>query len=161
MNKKLFLLFFMAALLLSACKSTGIKKEKIDLNGMIYDTQNRPVVNYRISIDGKEMCTSDIGGRFVISSVEKGEHVFSGSGDGYLGMEKSIQVADKSQILYIRVSDIESMFNEAFELIKKNELDKAEKIICEVLESHNENEDALYFRNTIKKLREMNEKTSE
>ncbi len=161
MNKKVYILMCILVLLITGCKTVPGEKEKIDLNGMIYDTENRPVVNYRIYIDGKGMCTSDIGGRFVINRVQKGEHLFSGYGDGYLKIEERIVVYDKSQILYIRIPSMESKFKEAFELIKQNELDKAEKIIDEVLESDIDNKDAFYFMNAIEKLRGRNEKNLE
>ena len=125
---------------------------------MVYDTQNRPVVNYRIVIDGKVVSASDIGGRFLIKGIEKGEHIFSGYGEGYLNIEKKIVVYDKAQILYIRVPSVEAKFKEAFELIKMRDLDKAEVIIYEIRESDADNDNILYFTNTIKKLREINEK---
>lgn len=139
-------------LFLTGCKSTPLGKEKVDINGMVYDTDNKPVVNYTIYIDGNAFCTSDIGGRFVLKGIEKGSHIFWGKGEGYLGIEKEIVIYDKSQILYIRIPTIDSVFSEAFEHIKKDDFTKAEKLINEVLESDSDNEDALYFLKTIKKL---------
>ena len=161
MNKKIFLLLIFTVVILSGCKSVPGADEKIDINGMIYDTGNRPVANYRIYIDGKGECTSDIGGRFVISGIKKGEHVFSGFCEGYLGIEKKITVYDRSQILYIRVPSVESCFSQAFDFIKKGRLEEAEHLIREVLESDGENEDALYFMKTINSLRRENAKTEE
>ena len=50
MNKKVFrlILTFTAAIsIFTGCRSVPGEKEKINLNGMIYDTDNKPVVNYR------------------------------------------------------------------------------------------------------------------
>ena len=157
MNKKFFLILFSASLFLAGCKTVPGEKEKIDINGMVYDTQNRPVVNYRIYIDGNGVSTSDIGGRFYVSRIQKGEHVFSGRGEGYLNVEEKIVVYDKAQILYIRVPSIESMFESAFVNIKNGEYEKAEEIINEVLETDKNNEDANYFIKTIEILRRRNE----
>lgn len=153
-----FCIVIVLTLVFSACAGVPGEKEKLDLNGMVYDTDNRPVVNYRIFIDGKGECTSDIGGRFLIKGVQKGEHDFSGYGEGYLSIEEKIVVYDKSQILYIRVPSIESRFYEAFEFIKQKEYEKAEKAVQEVLETDEKNEDALYFLKTIEKLRRIDEK---
>ena len=156
MNKKVLLSLTVLTLLtelFTGCNSVPGARDRIALNGMIYDTDNKPVVNYRIYIDGKGECTSDIGGRFVIKNILKGEHVFSGFAEGYLSVEEKIIVTDKSQILYIRVPSLESKFREAFEYIKKEEYVKAEKIIEEVLESDSENETALYFMSVIEKLK--------
>ena len=147
------ILIILVQMYVAACAGVPGEKEKIDLNGMVYDTQNRPVVNFRIYIDGKGECVSDIGGRFVLKGIKKGEHVFSGSAEGYLGIQERIVVYDKAQILYIRVPSIESYFEKAFELIKKKDYDSAEKLVREVLECDGENEDALYFLETIEKLR--------
>ena len=159
-NKKISRIIFLILVIqfFSACKSIPGKKEKIELNGMVYDTQNRPVVNYQIIIDGKYICTSDIGGRFLIKGIEKGEHIFSGYGEGYLNIEEKIVVYDKAQILYLRIPSVESKFREAFELIKNSNLDKAEIIINEIRESDVDNEDVLYFMDVIKELRARNEK---
>lgn len=157
MNKKVFTVimsFIFFITVLSGCKSVPGEKDKITLNGMIYDTDNKPVANYRILIDGKGVCTSDIGGRFVIKNIRKGEHVFSGFAEGYLCVEEKVVVYDKAQILYIRIPTIESKFQTAFEHIKKEEFEKAEKDISEVLESDGENETALYFMSVIEKLKE-------
>ena len=164
MNKKVFrlILTFTAAIsIFTGCRSVPGEKEKINLNGMIYDTDNKPVVNYRIFIDGKGVCTSDIGGRFVIKNISKGEHVFSGFAEDYLSVEEKIVVYDKSQILYIRIPTIESKFQTAFEHVKKEEYAKAEKIIEEVLEGDGENETALYFMSVIEKLKERKERNEE
>ena len=160
MNKKVFLLiltFTAAALIFNGCKSIPGEKEKINLNGMIYDTDNKPVVNYRIFIDGKGVSSSDIGGRFVIKNISKGEHVFSGYAEGYLSVEEKVVVYDKAQILYIRIPTIESKYEAAFEYIKKEEFEKAEKAVNEVLESDSGNETALYFMSVIEKLKERKE----
>ena len=70
MNKKVFLILSALSLFLCGCKSVPGENEKIDINGMIYDTANRPVANYRIYVDGKGMCTSDIGGRFLSCGIK-------------------------------------------------------------------------------------------
>ncbi len=158
MNKRVFLFLMLLLIFLCGCKSIPKESETIDVNGMIYDTGNRPVANYRIYIDGKGECTSDIGGRFVIYGIKKGEHVFSGFGEGYLAIEENITVYDKAQILYIRVPSVDSCFRQAFDFMKKGHLEKAEKLISSVLESDAENEDALYFMKTINELRRRNEK---
>lgn len=157
MNRKAVSVLTGIIVLLAGCRSVPGSREKITLNGMIYDTDNRPVVNYRIRIDGRGVCTSDIGGRFLIKKIRKGEHVFSGYGEGYLKIEEKIVVYDKAQILYIRVPAVDAKFREAFASIKKREYEAAQKTINEILESDKDNEDALYFIEVIEKLRRKHE----
>ena len=153
MNKKTKWAFAAVVLILTGCKSLPPRAEIIDVNGMIYDTSNRPVVNYSFYVDGKLSCTSDIGGRFVIKKIAKGEHDFYGKGAGYLDINDRIQISDKAQILYIRVPSVESKLKEAFELMKKGELGKAEGLVNEVLQSDSGNQDALYFIYALEKLK--------
>ena len=149
-----------AALFFSGCNSVPSRHGRVELNGMVYDTENRPVANYAVVIDGWGQCTSDMGGRFVINGIKKGEHVFSGYGDGYLSVKEKITVYDKSQILYIRVPSVETKFKEAFELIRKKEYEEAEQVIQEVFEYGGECDDAYFFMSVIMKL-EGNEEESE
>lgn len=156
-RKKKFILTVSALvftwLVFSGCAATPKSQEKIELNGMIYDTQNRPVVNYDIYIDGKYECTSDIGGRFLIKNIKKGEHDFYGTGAGYLNIQEKISVRDKLQIIYLRVSSVETKFSEAYEFLKEGELNKAEECAQEVLECYEDNIDALYFMCVINYLK--------
>ncbi len=152
MNKKLLQISAVLLIFFTGCKTVPGSQDKISLNGMIYDTENRPVVNYKIYIDGKGKCVSDIGGRFLISKIQKGEHIFSGNGEGYLDIEEKIVVYDKSQILYIRVPAIETKLKEAYVFIQNKEYNKAEKCIEEVLLCDEENEEALFFMTVIKHL---------
>ena len=136
-------------ILITGCKSISKKAEVISINGMIYDTQNRPVVNYTIFADGNEMCSSDIGGRFFIKKIEKGEHAFTGRGNGYLNINENVVINDKEQIIYIRVPSIETKLEEAFSLMKEGRYDKAGECIGEVLEADEGNTDAVFFMSVI------------
>lgn len=160
MNKKLLIVIITAAFFFSACNSVPSRHGRVDINGMVYDTENRPVANYAVVIDGWGKCASDMGGRFVINGIRKGEHVFSGYGDGYLSVKEKITIYDKAQILYIRVPSVEAKFKEAFELITKKEYEEAEEVINEVLEYGGESDDALFFMSVIMKL-EGNDEESE
>ena len=140
---------FLAAvtvLFLCACKSMGVKPEKIGLNGMVYDTSNRPVVNYTIFIDGKKECVTDIGGRFYIKSITRSVHDLKGEGEGYLSVSQKITVTDKSQVLYIRIPSVEEKLDEALGFLTRNDIEQAEKCIEEVLDSDGQNSDALFFK---------------
>lgn len=156
---KLFLCMF--TLLFAACKSTPENRTEITVNGMIYDTNNSPVVNYFITIDETVECVSDIGGRFTLKNVSKGQHLLTGYGDGYLDMEQTVIITDKSQILYLRVPSIESRFEKAYEYIKEKEYFKAENCIKDILLSDENNTDALFFMGVIKQYQGFSEESFE
>ena len=150
MKKLHFLAAAIPALFFFACKSADPSKAPVTLNGMIYDTQNRPVVNYTICVDGEYKCQSDISGRFVLKDIQKGEHVITGSGDSYLDINENAVIYDKAQILYIRVPSVESKLKEAFSYLEEDLFEKAEESIGEILLSDEDNTDALFFMCVVK-----------
>lgn len=143
------MLILSICLLLFGCRSVPKAHEKITLNGMVYDTENRPAVNYNIYINDDFASISDIGGRFSIKALKHGTYKISGYGEGYLKIEEEIQVYDKNQIVYIRIPTIDSKFREAFTLLKENKIEKATKIINEIIESNPDNFEALFFLSVI------------
>lgn len=144
-----YLLIAIAVILLTSCASVPGAREKINVNGMIYDTDNRPVVNYTVSLDDKYYAVTDIGGRFTINKVARDTYTFTGKGKGYLSMEQEVTVFDKTQIIYIKVPTIESKFNEAYVYMKEGKYSKAKLCIEEVLASDKDNSTALYFMSVI------------
>ena len=148
-----FLLLFLAA----GCKTVPQTKSLISLNGMIYDTDNRPVANYGILIDGIPECASDIGGRFEIKNIVKGEHIITGRGNGYLDIKEKVVIRDKAQIVYIRVPSVETKLKEAFSLIKQGMYEQAESCIQEILACDSDNHEALFFMCAIKYLEQDTE----
>ncbi|MBO4640449.1 MAG: hypothetical protein J5710_11890 [Treponema sp.] len=134
----------------TACKSVDLAKAPVTLNGMIYDNQNKPVVNYTICVDGVYCCQSDISGRFVLKDVPKGEHVITGYGDRYLNIKETTVIYDKAQILYIRVLTVEAKLNEAFMYLEQSFFEKAEESVREILLCDEDNTEALFFMTVIK-----------
>ena len=161
MNKKNLYLALAVCLILTGCASVPESREKINVNGMVYDTENRPAVNYEIYIDGRGMCVSDIGGRFVIEGVKKGSHVLTGKGEGYLDISEEVMIRDKEQILYIRVPSVESRFKKAFSFMNDGAFDMAEGCVSEVLECDRDNTDALFFMSVISYLKGESDKAGE
>lgn len=151
-SKYMFFVILITLIFSNSCKTVPRERELIDVQGMIYDTENRPVVNYRIFIDSKYVAITDIGGRFTLSNVKVGVYKFLGSGDGYLNIEDEIKIIDKTQIIYLRIPAVESKFKEAYESLKNNQLDDARKCITDILKTDEMNNDALYFMSIIEYL---------
>lgn len=147
-------LIMISVILIALCSCSSIPKnnEKITVNGMIYDTENRPAVNYKIYLDGKYAAITDIGGRFTLNNIKCGQYDFTGNGIGYLNMKDSVEVFDKGQILYIRVPTVESKFQEAYTLINQHKYTQAELCIQEVLDTEACNSTALFFMSVIEYL---------
>lgn len=150
MRKKLALMAAVTALFFCACKSINPAKDPVTLNGMIYDTQNRPVVNYTIYIDGEYKCQSDISGRFILKDVAKGIHFITGEGDSYLNINEEVVIYDKAQILYVRVPSVSAKLKEAYTYLEQGLFEKAEESIGEILSCDDGNTDAILFMSVIK-----------
>lgn len=154
-----WLILLFATGFLCSCKTVPKNNQKITLNGMVYDSENKPAVNYQIYLNGKCVATSDIGGRFSIDDIKIGSYKFLGKGDGYLDIEENIEVYDKNQILYLRVPSIESKFQEAYSYLIEQKLSQAELCIMEILENNNKNSTALYFMGIIEYLKNNTEES--
>lgn len=137
---------------LFGCKSVPGNNGEITVNGMVYDTENSPAVDYRIYLNGNYAAVTDIGGRFTLNNIRYGQYDLTGNGTGYLNMSDSIAVFDKSQIIYIRVPSIESKFQEAYTLINQHKYSQAESCINEILDTEASNYTALFFMSVIKYL---------
>lgn len=148
MKIKKISIYFLLIVLFVSCSSVP-KTEKITVNGMVYDTENRPAVNYNITLNGKVVAITDIGGRFTLNNIKTGTYNFSGFGEGYLSITDTVDIFDKSQILYLKVPTIESKFKEAYDYINQSKYSKAKNSIKEVLESDENNSIALYFMSVI------------
>jgi tetratricopeptide (TPR) repeat protein len=97
----------LVAILASACASTNqVKKngsERVALNGMVYDFDNRPVSDAEISVDGHPVTRSDINGRFSLGEISFGQYKVDVSKKGYETASIPVDYSDVTQIIYAKV----------------------------------------------------------
>lgn len=153
MKKKFYLLITGMFIVFCSCSSVPRNSGRITVNGMVYDTENRPAVNYEIYLDDRYLAITDIGGRFTLNNIKCGSYEFTGRGTAYLNTKETIEIYDKSQILYIKVPAIETKFQEAYMLITQNNYSQAEVCIKDVLDTDKNNSTAIFFMSVIKYLK--------
>lgn len=149
MKRLIIIVISIASLLFVSCKSIPEKKGKLTINGMIYDTENRPAVNYEIYLNGKYQAVTDIGGRFTLKDIKPGLYEFEGKGNGYLGVTDQLDIYDRSQIIYLRIPTVESKYKEAYEFLQELKIDSAKRSIEEVLTCYANDATALFFMSVI------------
>lgn len=132
MKRFLFVLSVFIISLLSGCKTLPRQTETISVFGMVYDSDNRPVGNYEIYENEKLLAISDIGGRFQIKSVKRGNLVLNGKGYGYAPVEELVNVTDETQVIYFHVKTISSVLEDIYSLFEnewyEEALNEAEKV---------------------------------
>lgn len=114
-----------AALLFSACATADFRRGRIDVHGMVYDFENRPVAGYLVSLDGKEKAVSDAMGRYVIPSLPAGEYGLRGSREGFEDYEADVSVTSKTDIQYLRVASAEQLLSLADASLESGDLEEA------------------------------------
>ncbi len=85
----------------------------LPLNGMIYDTDNRPVADMQISLDTVNSAKSDINGRFILADVKRGTHSLRAHKEGYEDIELSFNYDNPDQIVYLKARSASELVDEA------------------------------------------------
>ena len=90
-------------ILLFSCKTAEFHHAQIDVHGMVYDFENRPVANYTVSLDENISAVTDVTGRFSFSSIPSGLYTLSGYAEGFERYESAVIIESKTDIMYLRV----------------------------------------------------------
>jgi hypothetical protein len=100
----------------------------MNLNGMVYDFENKPIAGYELTI-GKSNVSSDITGRFALQNISLGKYDIYGKKEGYETYLGVIAVQDNKQIVYIRVPSQAQLLDLADKALMENKLDVADNYI--------------------------------
>lgn len=133
---------FCAALILSACASAP-GKGLPPLNGMIYDADNKPVSEARISLDDVIKGTSDIQGHFTLSSLKiDKKYSLKAERKGYESTSAVFSYTNATQVLYLKMISGEQLVDEAENSISGKDwtnalslLNRAEAAGCDTIAS--------------------------
>ena len=85
-----------------SCKTTSILYG-VNVNGMVYDFDNRPVAGYQLQLNNDLVVVSDITGRFTFEKVKLGEYVLKGQSNAFEPYEGQVTIYDQDQVLYLRI----------------------------------------------------------
>jgi hypothetical protein len=126
MNIKYIIISFIIINYFYSCKTAEFGFLVIDLNGMVYDFDNKPVQNYKITIGKKYSSVTDINGRFLISKIPAGHYSLKGEKNEYETYEGDILINDRRQIVYIRVPNYNQLLGLVDTALTDNHIENAE-----------------------------------
>jgi hypothetical protein len=139
---------FVLALFITGCATPKGFIGKEDIHGLVIDASNKPVSGYCLTINNKTFFTNETG-MFTAEKISAGSHHLSGYGEGYISINKNIEIINKSALLYIRVLSIDEIIEQSESLFKSGEWLEAEKIIAQALPAVSDEKhlrrDMIYF----------------
>jgi hypothetical protein len=151
-NKKYcFLVVIIFSILVSiSCRTTGLSRTPIDINGMVYDFTNRPVAHCRITLGRRHAGITDINGRFVLPRVPPGTYTITVYKDGHETFSDEILIQDQGQIIYIRIPSQSQLLNLADEALTAMNIVAAEEFVQRAYQIDKNNIEMLFYYATIK-----------
>jgi tetratricopeptide (TPR) repeat protein len=123
--KKLILFYLIVSSGLCSCKTTEFLYQVISVNGMVYDFNNRPVSNYKISLGDKYVSLTDINGRFMLPQIPVGSYQLNGEKEGYEIYQGDVEINHQEQIIYLRIPSFEQLLELADDALGKNRINEA------------------------------------
>lgn len=148
-QNKVFILFTCIAFLsvLSSCKTNEVNTAI--LNGMIYDADNKPVANAKVSVWGSETTTTDVYGHFTFSDLLPDEkYEIHLSKTGYEPQVVNFTFNTISSVMYIRMYSINQLLSLAEDSIKKMDYDTAKQYLDRA-ETINSNKASISFLRAV------------
>lgn len=112
-------------LLVTGCKTTSLIYG-VNINGMVYDFDNRPVAGYHLKLNDDLEVVTDITGRFTFEKVKPGEYLLTGESNRYETYEGKIIIYDQDQVIYLRIPSFSQLINLTDKALEANNLQEAE-----------------------------------
>ena len=112
-------------LLVTGCKTTSLIYG-VNINGMVYDFDNRPVAGYHLKLNDDLEVVTDITGRFTFEKVKLGEYLLTGESNRYETYEGKIIIYDQDQVIYLRIPSFSQLINLTDKALEANNLQEAE-----------------------------------
>ena len=112
-------------LLVTGCKTTSLIYG-VNINGMVYDFDNRPVAGYHLKLNDDLEVVTDITGRFTFEKVKLGEYLLTGESNRYETYEGKIIIYDHDQVIYLRIPSFSQLINLTDKALEANNLQEAE-----------------------------------
>jgi len=101
------------------------------LQGMIRDYDNKPVAGYLVSVDERDKAYTDINGRFTVPDLALGAHTLSGEGRDHGTYEQSVEFADRTQIIYLRIPSNRFLYSQIDRELTEGEYGKAQQTLLQ------------------------------
>ena len=151
MRRRQNVLLIFAALSVISCRTTEFGFKVFDINGMVYDFSNRPVVYCDISLGRRGLkSSSDINGRFSVSRIPLGKYTLTVYKDGFEKYSEDVFIRGTGQIIYVRIPSQNQLLNLADEALTANNFNLAEEMVERAYQIDPNNIEMLFYFATIK-----------
>lgn len=126
------------------CKTTSMLYG-VNINGMVYDFDNRPVAGYHLKLNNDLEVVTDITGRFTFEKVKLGEYVLKGQSNAFEPYEGQVTIYDQNQVLYLRVPSFSQLINRTDKALEEDNLQEAEAFLTRAVAMNSEHIDSLLY----------------
>ena len=127
-----------------SCKTTSMLYG-VNINGMVYDFDNRPVAGYHLKLNNDLEVVTDITGRFTFEKVKIGEYVLKGQSNAFEPYEGQVTIYDQNQVLYLRVASFSQLINRTDKALEEDNLQEAEAFLTRAVAMNSEHIDSLLY----------------
>ena len=138
--------FVLCTLILSVtdCKTTSLIYG-VNINGMVYDFDNRPVAGYHLKLNNDLEVVTDITGRFTFEKVKLGEYMLTGESSRYEAYEGKIVIYDQDQVIYLRIPSFLQLINLTDKALEENNLQEAEGFLKRASVMNSKDSDVMIY----------------
>jgi tetratricopeptide (TPR) repeat protein len=151
MRKRILACAFAVALVSCASGPKGAlpKDETTPVFGMIYDTDNSPVAEADISVDGISVTRSDVNGRFALPSLSLGRYNVTAQKEDYESVGFDFEYSNPTQIIYMKMISVDQLISLVEDDLDHREWEKAIRLLDRVEAIRKDDPAALYLRAVI------------
>lgn len=147
MNRIKYLLFLTFSLLFISCKTLkDLPKNNVYI--MVYDYDNMPVKEVKISLDEKMIGFTDVNGRFVFEVDDYIEHSVLIEKQNYESITDSF-IYDSSLVLYYKIGNTDQYLQLAELSLDEKKIDKAFLYVEKAVGIDNTRQDACFLKAII------------
>ena len=134
----------------ASCKTAELGFKVTNINGMIYDFNNRPVAHCEISLGWRYKSTTDINGRFTLPKVAFGTYTVTAHKNGYETYSDKVIIKDPGQIIYIRIPSQNQLLRLVDEALVANNYPLAEETVIRAHQIDAHNIETLFYYAVVK-----------
>lgn len=132
------------ALFCAGCKTASLLYG-VDVNGMVYDFDNRPVAGYYVTLNDDLAVVTDITGRFTFEKVKLGDYLLKGESSDYEAFEGSVSIYNRQQVIYLRIPSFSQLIQLTDKTLEEGKVSEAEQFLNRAAAMDGEHIDVLLY----------------
>lgn len=156
-KNKILLHFLVVITFLSSCSSTKSFEGKSDFCGIVNDSQNNPVVGYRVKLTDfnflSQEAITNSSGVFIFEDIRNGKYTLSGSGKNWARFsDLEINFYDRSELFCIQVKRLSELTDDIYNLLLLSDFNSAQKTLNLISDANSDDLHVLYLHSVTEYL---------